>query len=331
MLMAGYHVPQILMPMHYGTPSKWATLLAKREGAGNTTTAVFYNEVLGEAVDAGQKLISETDLKAAATLPWHNNPDEPSPIVMSRLHDYSMKVLAVDWGGGGEAGVSFTTLAVLGYHPTGQIHVLWGKRLVLSQEHLREATEVRHWFRVFGCDLLVHDYTGAGVVRETIMVQAGLDLGRVMAVQYVRAAAKNLITYIPATLTHNRHHYRLDKTRSLLYMFTAVKLGLVRTFAYDYKTAESPGLLNDMLALVEEKTASRLAGDIYTITRDPMMSDDFAQAVNIGCSALWHANNAWPNYAKAAAAGAITASQEARYGSRDYGWEQERSAFFDKP
>lgn len=332
--MAGYHVPQIIMPLHYGRPDKWAELRAKREGWGNTTIATFYNEVLGESVDAGQKLISETELRDAAVLPWRNNPDRPDPEVMRRLPGYQMRVLAVDWGGGGEDGVSFTTIALLGFNAAGQIHILWGKRLVASQEHLREAREVMHWLRTFRCHLVAHDYTGAGVVRETVMVQAGFDLERVMAIQYVRAASSNLMRYVPATPLHNRSHYRLDKTRSLLYTFQAIKLKLLQSFQYDYINDDNPGLLSDFLALVEEKTESRLAGDIYTITRNPMLTDDFAQAVNIGCAAIWHANNAWPNYAEAASIGRLSSSQilAAGSGSGDYHWEDDqRGGFFQMP
>lgn len=330
---AGYHVPQIIMPLHYSRRDKWAELVAKRAGWGNTTQATFYNEVLGESIDSGQKLISETELRQAAILPWPNNPNDPAPEMRRRLPAYQMRVLAVDWGGGGEDGVSFTTLALLGMTTAGQLHCLWGKRLVASQEHLREAREVLHWVRSFDCQLMVHDYTGAGVVRETVMVQAGFNLERVMPIQYVRAAANNLIRYVPPTILHNRAHYRLDKTRSLLYTFQAIKLKLLQFFQYDYINDDSAGLLHDFLALIEEKTESRLAGDIYTITRNQMLTDDFAQAVNIGCAAIWHANDSWPNFADAAAIGRISSSQIAATGSRDFGWEEDYTmrGFFNQP
>lgn len=329
---SGYHVPQIIMPLHYGRRDKWSELLAKREGWANTSKSVFYNEVLGESIDAGQRLISETELRAAATLPWANNPNNPDPAMLKRLEHYPMRMMAVDWGGGGEDGVSFTVLALLGQTPTGQIDLLWGKRLVVSQEHLREAKEVLHWVKQFRCHLIAHDYTGAGVVRETVMVQAGFNLERVMPIQYVRAAASNLMRYVPPTPLHNRGHYRLDKTRSLLYMFQAIKLKLLRSFKYDYINDDNAGLLSDMLALVEEKAESRLAGDIYTITRNPMLTDDFAQAVNIGCAAIWHASNKWPNYAEAAAIGRVSDTQILAAGNSGYGWDEDReTSFFAQP
>ena len=303
---AGYHIPQIIMPLHYSSYKKWDELLAKQRGWGNYTQARFYNEVLGESVDAGQQLVSETELRRAGSLPWKNNPNVPDKAVMSRLGHYTMRVLAVDWGGGGEAGVSFTTMALLGYAPDGKIHCLWGKRLVASQEHLREARELLHWTRVFAPDLVVHDYTGAGVVREGILVQAGFDLNRVMPIEYIRAGSGNMLRYIEPTILHNRGRYRLDKTRSLLWTCQAIKLNMLQFFEYDYVNDDNSGLMHDFLALVEEKTESRLAGDIYTIVRNQMLSDDFAQAVNIGCCALWHATGNWPNFAQAAAVGQIS-------------------------
>jgi hypothetical protein len=241
------------------------------------------------------------------------------------LRHYKMRIMAVDWGGGGEDGVSFTTCALMGITPDNKIHVLWGKRLLTPSDHLREAREVIHWVRQFGCQLVAHDYTGAGTVRETVLVQAGYDLNRIMPIAYVRAASSKMLRHVPASPLHDRSHYRLDKTRSLLYTCQAIKLKMLRFFQYDYVSDDMPGLTHDFLALVEEKAQSRLSGDIYTITRNEMLSDDFAQAVNIGCAALWHANECWPNFAKEAKIAQITNTIVQAAGNRDYGWEEDRT------
>lgn len=329
---AGYHVPQIILPLHYARQDKWAELRAKREGWGNTSVNTFYNEVLGEPVDAGQKLVSETDLRKASVLDWFNNPTDPNPEIFKLLPHYKHRILSVDWGGGGEQGVSFTVLALLGVRPDDKIDVLWGKRLVLSQEHLVEAKEIRYWMHRFKADMLSHDYTGAGIVRETVLVQAGLPLERVMPIQYIRTAAQSLIRFVPATVLHGRSHYRLDKPRSLLYTCQGIKLGLVRFFKYDSENEKNPGLMKDFLALVEEKTESRLAGDIYTITRNLTMTDDFAHAVNIGCAAIWHTYG-WPNYAEAASIARISRAQIVAAGAESFGWENDPSmqGIFDQP
>jgi len=328
---AGYHVPQIILPLHCTRPDKWAELLQKRE---TTSPNVFYNEVLGESVDVGQKLITETELKAACVLPYNNNPIEgPTPDITKMLKHYRMRILAVDWGGGGESGVSFTTMALLGLTPDYRIHVLWGRRLMTPNDHLREAQQVMYYMQKTGAELLVHDYTGAGIVRETVLVQAGYPLERIMPIQYVRAATRNLIRYLPPTPLHQRAHYSLDKTRSLLYTFLGIKTQKVQFFRWDKIDQDRPGLINDFLALVQEKTESRMAGDIFTITRNPMLTDDFAQAVNIGCAALWHTNDCWPDFAKAAGIGRVSTQQVQAAGSSGFGWENDPSmgGYFNQP
>jgi len=302
---AGYHVPQLILPLHFSDPEKWSTLLLKREGFGNMTQAQFYNEVLGESIDSGQKLVTETELRAACLLPWENK-KEPDKQCLDSLYNYKHRVLAIDWGGGGEEGISFTVLALLGFSNDGTIDVLWGKRIVLGADHLAEAVECMRWAEKFRVDYVAHDYTGAGTVRETVMVQAGFNLDKVMAVRLVRAASQDMMVFKPATAINHRQHYSLDKTRSLLYSCQAIKLKQIRFFQYDWASQDNPGLIADFLALVENKAESRLAGDIYTITRNTLLSDDFAQAVNLGAAAIWHINNAWPNFAEIAGIGAIS-------------------------
>lgn len=302
---AGYHVPQLLLPLHYGDPEKWNTLLLKREGWGNMTQAQFYNEVLGESIDAGQKLVSETELRNAAVLPWENKKD-PDPKCLQNIMDYKNRMLAIDWGGGGEEGISFTVAAVLGFRVDGTIDCLWAKRLIIGGDHLQEAKECMKIASKFKCDLIAHDYTGAGTVRETVMVQAGFNLDRVMAIRLVRSASQDLMVFKPATAINHRQHYSLDKTRSLLYTCQAIKLLQLRFFQYDWESQENPGLIADFLALIENKADSRSGSDIYTIQRNVLLSDDFAQAVNIGCSALWHVNQAWPNFAALAGLGQVS-------------------------
>jgi len=240
------------------------------------------------------------------------------------LQRYPLRVLACDWGGGGEDGTSFTALSLLGLTSDGKIHCLWGKRMLGSQEHFREAMECLHWLKLFRCQVFVHDYTGAGTVRETVMVQAGFDLQRVMPISLIRASSGSFMRHVPATPLHNRDHYRLDKTRSLLYTFQAIKHGLLQFFRYDYVSDNDRGLMSDFLALIEEKVPSRLAGDIYTIIRNPMLTDDFAQATNIGCAAIWHISNAWPRFAEPGKV-KITAEQEKLFGSQEFGWESDEA------
>ena len=327
----GLHVPQPIMPLHYAIPKKWSELLQKREGASNTAPHVFINEILGESSATGNQLVTLPDLQEAAVLPWANNPMEPPPEIFEHLGEYRTTVLGVDWGGGGEDGVSFTVLALLGFRMDGKIDVLWGRRLLNPHEHIKEAKEILNYFQLFKPTFIAHDYTGAGILRETFLIQAGVPIDRIIPIQYVRSATHSLMTFHLATPQHQRTWYSLDKTRSLIYVTSSIKLKLIRFFQYDYKSDDVPGLLHDFLALIDEKRPGTHAGDIYLIKRATGFTDDFAQAVNLGCAAIWHANDAWPDFA-AGANYRLTSDQIRQAGNSQVGWTdddayEERSYF----
>jgi hypothetical protein len=296
---AGYHIPQPIMHIHYSDPRAWAELLAKREGFGNYTPARYFNEVLGEACGTGVQIVSQEELQAAALLPWQNDPRDYTK-QLQHCRKYAMRVLAVDWGGGGEDEISLTTMAVLGYLPNGQIHVIWARRLMTPHDHMGEADYCLKVFRDFKCHFMAHDYTGAGSLRETFLVHNQADmLNKIIPIAYIGAATKGIMTFKPATDIHPRNHYLVDKTRSLLLTCASIKTKMLRFFQYDHTNADNPGLIEDFLGLVENKVPTHSKGDIYTIQRHVQLTDDFAQAVNIGCCALWHVNQKWPNLGRA--------------------------------
>jgi hypothetical protein len=281
--------------MHYADPAKWAELKAKQAGVGNTPQYAFYNEVLGESFDTAAKLVSLTELNAVSNL-------GPCTLHAAReaQHKYVRTALAIDWGGGGEKQISFTTLAFLGMLSNGNIDVLWGKRLLTPHDHMREAQEIQHHWNYFRPTILAHDYTGAGSLRETFLIQSGIPAARVMPCMYVRSASQKPCRHIPPTQQHPRSHYRVDKSRTLLLTCTCIKCKAIHFFDADYKSPNDTGLIRDFLALIEEKTTTMAASEVYRIDRQAGMTDDFAQAVNIGCVALWHASGNWPDLGKIA-------------------------------
>lgn len=296
---AGYHIPQIIMPIHYASPVRWGELLAKQNGAGGYTIAKFYNEVLGEAYDVGTKLINKTDLVRAACLPWtadKNNIHE----IAKKVSNYDYVVMGIDWGGGGEEDVSYTTCAVVGKRPTGELDVIYGERLLTPHDHIAEAERLLQIFKLFGCRAFAHDYNGAGATRETIMIQAGLPNEASLPFVYYRSAAANIIVYKASTPFHPRHFWQIDKARSLVTLCQVIKLGYIKFFSYNFDSGDQTGLLHDFLSLTENKIQSTRGSDIYTIVRNPQMPDDFAHAVNFACASIWHFEQNWPNLAELA-------------------------------
>lgn len=308
---AGYHVPQIIMPMHYANHEKWDVLVGKMQGRSNTTFKTFLNEVCGESCDEGSKILTVTDLKEAASLPWPNSWQE----AIKRRKNYTHCIVAVDWGGGGgrvssssakkkgdeqRLRTSYTSIAVMGRLPNGNIDVIWGHRSLRTHDWEYEARLVLEILTKFKATHIVHDYGGAGAGREVLIAQAGFPLSNIVPCKYHGAASHSIMVHKPATEDHPRDWYSVDKSRALVTVCGCIKHGLIRFFQYDHHGADNAGLLHDFLALIEEKVTSRIGTDAYYITSNPNMSDDFAQAVNIGACTLWYMNKDWPNIAEAA-------------------------------
>ena len=315
---SSYHIPQIILPMHYSRRFEWSEVHRKAESYGQ---ARFFNEVLGVPCDFGQRLISSAELRKASDLPWRNNPNSPDPQVWARLPHYEYKVLSIDWGGGGADEVSYTVLTLMGMRPDGVIDVLWGKRMLMSVNHVSEAEETMQWARRFNVDVVIHDYSGAGSLRETFLLQAGMIESRSMPISLVGNLSQDFVRYVPPTAIHGRAYYQLAKTRSLLYMFQALRCGYVHLFQYEDGTQENRSLHEHFLSLVEEKTETRHAGDLYVITRNTKNPDDFAQAVNMGCAGLWYISKRWPDFSRSVRNTSLTAEQEQIIGSNRMGFE----------
>lgn len=295
----GYHIPQVIMPLHYARPEKWRLLLSKMKGAGNMAIGTFYNENLGEAYDNATKLVSKPELERAGCL--HENTEENA---LKVLDNYTLTALGIDWGGGGEDGVSLTAVAVLGLRPNGTIDCIHGKKLYTPHDHNAEAHECLRLFRTFRCSLFAHDYSGAGELRQTIMVQHGLPLDKIISIQYLGPGLGGVMTPHLPTATRPLPYWTVDKTRSLQYTCYALKFNILRFFKYDHKGVEEPGLLHDFLALIENKISTSRSNDRYTIQKSKTAPDDFAQAVNVGCCAIWDKSGAWPTFASIESAGA---------------------------
>lgn len=294
---AGYHVPQLVMPLHFSDPEKWAVLLGKRDGYGNTAEHVYYNECCGESFDSGAKMLTQTELIAAC----ESRPNDLD-YAASIAGRYIMRVISIDWGGGGQDLTSFTVATVLGLRANGQIDVLFSHRFRSMHAYAQEAHAIMYIMNKCRCSHVVHDFGGRGDIREHLLINAGISREQIIPMAYIGPATGEIVHYKPENSeTGQRMYYQCDKARSLVLTCELIRYKKIRFFEYDFKGTDHAGLLHDFLALIEDTVESPTRSHLMKIIRDEKVGpDDFAHSVNIGVMAIFHMRGEWPDLAMAA-------------------------------
>lgn len=295
----GYHIPQLILPLHYADPRKWRRLIDKMRGKDGFNKARFYNEVLGLPYDKLSSLVSQSELQEASRLDWHGQDIEKA---LAASHNYDVVIMSVDWSGGGsltgEESFSHTAVAIMGYSGIDQrIDVIYGEKFDVSMDTFGEADKLMYLYRLFNCDQLVHDYTGAGGVRETIMIHQGVDVEKIWPAKFIPATKGPAVRAVHGVLPNTpRIVWQVEKTRCVQLVCAAIKMKMINFFKNDFKDQNDPGLIADFLAFIQYKIQTVRAAETYTIRRNPNKSDDFAMAVCQGAVAIWHMLQAWPNF-----------------------------------
>jgi hypothetical protein len=283
----GLHIPQVIIPVHYANPANWKKLLNKKDLKDGYTLSLFYQEVLGEAYDVAARLITLSDILAVSDLGDRNKSfDELKRIWMPR---YRFTTLGIDWGGGGESG-NYTTIALAGLNADGVIEVPWAYESPTPHDHIGEAKLILKIFSELQPNLIAHDFSGAGALRETILIQSGIPLHRIYPFRYVgnQSVAVRLVEGLP---NHPRPFFQIEPNKSMLYVVGSIKRRMIRFFN-DLESSSS--LLKHFLSLIDETPGKGLI-DHYRIGPEPGTRDEFAQATMLACLAIWQ-NSSFPNF-----------------------------------
>lgn len=276
-----YHVPQVIAPVHYANPKNWRSLLLKRE---LTSPATFINEVLGEACDEGQRLVSLTELKDVCILKANSKDNGADS------SKYVDRVLGVDWGGKGSKFQSMTAAAVACYNPTeNKIDIVFGHVFQAMTDSVLETKEVVDIANTFNCTAISHDVAVAGEIRLSIMRSIGMPDSRLVNCRYAASGSmKSMLQFVPPTDVNPTSYYNLDKSQVIAAVCLAVKNKDIRFPQFD-SMLDSAGenILNHFLAVYEESSESLFGAERRFIRRNPGMPDDFLHAVAFAVVTLW--------------------------------------------
>ena len=283
---AGYHVPQIILPLHCENPIKWKVLKSKQS---EYTKSAFYNETLGVECDEAIKLITIDDLTKAQTS-WDNSLDKAAQLAK----EFTTVFVGVDWSGGG-GGFSRTAVAVLGHRAgSRETCVLFLETLPHGLTPEEEADRVAEVYAKSHAQMVAHDYTGAGFVRESVLLGRHPYLREhIYPFAYVFRTGKQLVTYQESG---SRRSANVDKTRSLLLTFNAIRSGLLRVPKFNPANPKEPIL--ELLNIVErpQEFSKSTIKDVYILQRAAGRYDDAAHAINIAYIAQCDLTEDWPNF-----------------------------------
>lgn len=300
--MSGYHIPQIVHPVHYRYPNKWQDVLYKMRVYPQSK---FYNEVLGLECDSSMKMITREHLiKACYSGDIPRDPNDLEHATSIRRL-YPILVMGVDWGGGGgEDSVSYTSGAVGGIRPGSDvIETVYAFKLSRYLQPMEETNIIKELFVKFNPTFLAHDFGGAGALRETLLLQAGIPEDRLVPYTYILSPSKAVISYNSPDVGF-RSSYSIDKTRSLLILCEMLKARKILFPKWEtVNTLEIDGspitLLQDFEHLYQDVIERASGSDLVRIATSAKKSDDFVHATNYMASTVWYSMQKYPNLAEA--------------------------------
>ena len=240
------------------------------------------------------RLISTTDIRMAD----NNMKNTLSEAVVNRKK-YELLTMGVDWkGGGDEKQRSTTVVSFIGWDIRNPevLDCIYTERLNLTLEPEEEIRILLEYIALLKPDHIAHDYGGAGMIRELLMTQAGISRSMTVPFTYVKASPdKAIINYHQPGKGSVRSSYSIDKSRSLYILCLMIKAR--RVTLPDYESSHE--VTQDLLSLIEDRKDTPSGRELFLITRNPKLPDDFSHSLNFACSAIWHRNQSYPNLAEA--------------------------------
>ena len=170
----GFHIPQIILPLHCQNPKKWAEVLRKKK---DYPEYKFDNEVLGIAAGEASKPITNELLKESCVAALMME----SRRSLSNSNGAAFMAAGIDWGGGGQSGNSTTTLSIYAVYPDRAKAVNIFGRIYGAGEPTQHVRDIGHMLKLFGVTMCMGDHGGGNFAMSQLKeVCPGMSLVPVM-------------------------------------------------------------------------------------------------------------------------------------------------------
>ena len=214
----GYWIPQIIMPMHCLSEEKWKLLLTKREVYPETK---FDNEVMGLPNGEGESPITEEMLQKIC---------DPNMRMLDRVCEENASGAAfiaagIDWGGGGELGVSRTVLSIYAVYPEQPLfRKIFGK-IYTEGEPVRHVADIAMWLTRFNVRMACGDHGGGNFAMSALAEKTPPHIS-LIPVMYSDAGS-------PYRWDEHSRRYTVNRTAVIDAFFTDLKKGVIEAFRWE--------------------------------------------------------------------------------------------------
>lgn len=257
----GFHLPQIIMPIHYeptkdGENTNWLTLKKKES---RYSKSQFANECLGLSFDQGGRLLTLSELEQASTGEFYSAYSDSAGV-------YPLYA-GIDWGISAQTSFSFITVGGFCKNNPHKFKVLFMKRFH-STDVLEQIDQMLVICEKFGVKRVGAD-VGVGHTNNLIM-ERNLGPDKLIPFQYTTSS------HVTA-FNKNRSNFSIDKTTSLNLLFMAIKQMQVEFPPIPWMRENA--IYDDFMSVYEEIVeTSRGLSKIFTHNKkDP---DDAVHALN---------------------------------------------------
>lgn len=252
----GFHVPQIILPMHQH-PEKWKDILKKHS---EYSPIRFMNEVMGISAGSGVTWITYDHVRKCCM---------PEFEQFNNLYNPTESYLAVfgttDWGA--TARKSFTINAIWGLTRNGRIKLLNVKRYH-ENDPLKQIADICRRANDFGVEFFFNDWGCGWGANDLLMRESKRPVFQNMYVGEQRA----LIDWDP-----NGRLWKTNRTSAMTETFVKIREEVFHFF--QWKDSERHFGFNkfadDILGIYEEKMDDRFANDKIKFDHPEGSPDDF--------------------------------------------------------
>jgi len=261
-LIDGFHIPQIILPMHCQNPTKWGRLLDKLD---NYPEYKFLNEVMGLPLGEGDSPITEALLKSICI---------EDLAVMERIcaenqRGASMIVGGADWGGSGMTGTSRTVLSVYAVFPErAQVVKIFG-RIYSGGEPTKHIEDIAKVCNDYNISTLYGDHGGGNFAMSQL--SALVPNTRVVPVMYTEQS-------MPYRWDNAAQRFTVNRTAMIDAFFHDMKRERIKAFRW----SEFQPFAKDILNVYEDVVGEAQGKGRRVWRRYPAKPDDSLHSMLYG-------------------------------------------------